>query len=172
MAADRRVLPVAAAVNLGAVAVTLALLAVLAPLFPPPAEADRLALAARLSLWPAAVLFAMAVGVMAARGRHLALNPIDDPESRSYRVAQRTLTNSVEQTSVFLPGLWALAATMPADRLGLPALFVALFVAGRLLFWAGYHVHPYARAPGMAMSFTVSAVVLGWAVALALGWVA
>ncbi|HYD69636.1 MAPEG family protein [Azospirillum sp.] len=172
MARDRRLLPLAAAVNVGAVAVTLVLFVALAPLFPAPeamaALQARLALAARLSLWPALVLFAMVCAVMAARGRSLAFNPIDDAESRGYRVAQRVLSNTVEQTLVFLPGLWALSVLLPVDGLGVPRLATALFVAGRLLFWAGYHVHPYLRAPGMAMTFTVNLVVLGWAVVLAL----
>lgn len=172
MARDRRLLPMAAAVNLGAVAVTVVLFMALAPLFPAPeamaALQARLALVARLSLWPALVLFAMVCAVMAARGRSLAFNPIDDPEGRGYRVAQRVLSNTVEQTLVFLPGLWALSVLLPVDGLGVPRLATALFVAGQLLFWAGYHLHPYLRAPGMAMTFTVNLVVLGWALLLAL----
>ena len=171
MARDPRLLTVAATVNVVSAAATFALFYLLLPLFPAPEGAaalpERLALAARLSLWPALVLFAMVVGVMAVRGRHHAFNPIDDAESRAYRVAQRALTNTVEQTLIFLPVLWALSAMLPAGRLGVPVLATVLFVAGRLLFWAGYFVHPYARAPGMAATFAVNLVVLGWAVWLA-----
>ena len=171
MAAGRRLIVTAAGVNLASAAVTVALIVLLLPLFPAPegvsALQARLALAARLSLWPALVLFAMVAGVMAVRGRTRAFNPIEDGESRAYRVMQRVLSNTVEQTLVFLPALAALSTLLPVDSLGALRLATALFVAGRLLFWAGYLVHPYARAPGMAMTFTVNLVVLCWAVVLA-----
>jgi hypothetical protein len=171
MTRDRRLIATAAGVNLASAAVTLALMFLLLPLFPAPegvvALQARLALAARLSVWPALVLFAMVVGVMAVRGRFQAFNPIEDGESRAYRVAQRVLSNTVEQTLVFLPSLLALSTLLPVPSLGVLSLATALFVVGRLLFWAGYAVHPYARAPGMAMTFTVNLVVLGWAVLLA-----
>ncbi|WP_029011055.1 MAPEG family protein [Azospirillum halopraeferens] len=165
----RRLLPLAAAVNLTAVAVTVALMVLLTP---PPggaAPADPLALAARLSLWPAAVLFAMIGGVIVARALARALNPLDDPESRLQRVAQRVLSNTVEQTLVFLPALWALVVLLPPDRLGMAGVFTGLFVAGRLLFWVGYHIHPFARAPGMAMTMTVNLVTVARAAWLAVG---
>jgi len=171
MAGDKRLIATAAGVNLASAAVTLALIFLLLPLFPAPegvsALQARLAFAARLSLWPALVLFAMVIGVMAVRGLTQAFNPIDDTESRAYRVAQRVLSNSVEQTLVFLPALLALSTLVPLTSLGILPLATALFVVGRLLFWAGYFIHPYARAPGMAMTFTVNLVVLGWAVVLA-----
>lgn len=171
MAAGKRLIATAAGVNLASAAVTAALFVLLVPLMPAPegvvALQARLALAARLSLGPALVLFAMVVGVMVVRGRTQAFNPIEDTESRAYRVAQRALSNTVEQTLIFLPALMALSTLLPVASLGVPALATALFVAGRLLFWAGYFVHPYARAPGMAMTFAVNVIVLGWAVLLA-----
>lgn len=166
---DRRI-PVALAVNGTAVAVTLLLLWALAPAALPEAAvgaAERLALAARLSVWPALLVLALVLLVMAARGAGRLLNPIDDAESRFYRVAQRALSNSVEQTLVFLPGLWALATLLPAAELGWPVLLVRAFLTARLLFVAGYLVHPYARAPGMAATLTVSIVTVGWAAWLA-----
>ena len=122
----------------------------------------------RLALWPALVLFLTVGGVLVARARSAALNPIDDPESRLYRVSQRVLTNTVEQTLIFLSALAALVAMMPLPDLGFARLAVALFVLGRLLFWAGYLIHPYVRAPGMAVTLTVNAVVLIRALALAI----
>lgn len=170
MAAATRLIATAAGVNLASAAATVALFVLLMPLLPAPdgavAMEARLALAVRLSVWPALVLFAMVAGVMAVRGRTRAFNPIEDGESRAYRVAQRVLSNSIEQTLIFLPALAALGTLLPAASLGVPALATALFVLGRLLFWAGYAVHPYARAPGMAMTFTVNLIVLGWVVVL------
>lgn len=169
---DTRLVVRAAGVNVAAAALTLILFFVLMPLIPAPegvtALQARLALAARLALWPALVLFAMVIGVMAVRGRTKAFNPIEDGESRAYRVAQRALSNTVEQTIIFLPALLALSTLLPVMRLGALSLATALFVAGRLLFWAGYMIHPYARAPGMAMTLTTNLIVLGWSVMLAL----
>lgn len=172
-AGKNRLFRVAATVNLTSVAVTLLALWLLAPWFGPPAGAAdtgaRMAFWARLALWPALVLFGTVLGAVVARGLSAAFNPIDDPESRFYRVSQRVLANSVEQTLVFLPALAALVAQAPIHSLGVAVPATALFVLGRLLFWAGYLVHPYARAPGMAMTFTVNLVVLGWAILLSVG---
>ncbi|PWC35857.1 MAPEG family protein [Azospirillum sp. TSO35-2] len=128
----------------------------------------RMALWGQLAVWPALLLFGMVCGVMAARGRNRTFNPIDDPEPRQQRVAQRVLANSVEQTAIFVPALAALVVALPLPSLGAAVVATGLFVLGRLLFWAGYLVHPYARAPGMAMTLTVNLIVLGWAVLLQL----
>ncbi|KAA0597937.1 hypothetical protein J2848_001577 [Azospirillum lipoferum] len=158
----------------GAATVATALLFVLLlSLVVPPtgvnAPGARMVLWARLVVWPALLLILMVGGVMAMRGRHAALNPIEDPESRGQRVAQRVLANSVEQSAIFVPALAALVVTLPQPSLGAAVVATGLFVLGRLLFWAGYLVHPFARAPGMAMTLTVNLIVLGWAVLLQLG---
>ncbi|MGY0709451.1 MAPEG family protein [Azospirillum argentinense] len=166
-----RLLRLAATVNLAAVVAALLALWLLPPLFaPPPGIADpgaRMAFWGRLALWPALVLFLTVGGVLVARARSVALNPIDDAESRFHRVSQRVLTNTVEQTLIFVPALAALVTQMPLPDLGFARLATALFVLGRLLFWAGYLIHPYVRAPGMAVTLTVNLVVLGWALVLA-----
>ncbi|PWC82860.1 hypothetical protein TSH100_23150 [Azospirillum sp. TSH100] len=153
--------------------VTVLLFILLLSLVAPPmglnAPGARMAYWARLALWPALVLFGMVLGVMAMRGRTQAFNPIEDPESRCQRVCQRVLANSVEQSAVFIPALAALIATLPQPSLAAAMVATGLFVLGRLLFWAGYLVHPFARAPGMAMTLTVNLIVLGWAVLLQLG---
>ncbi|MCW2235833.1 MAPEG family protein [Azospirillum canadense] len=174
MAAGRRtrLLTLAATVNLTAVALTLAAFWLLFAIVAPPEgianPGARMAFWARLALWPALVLFLAVGGVMLARARSVALNPIDDPESRFHRVSQRVLSNTVEQTMVFLPALAALVAQAPLPDLGAATVATILFVVGRLLFWAGYLTHPYARAPGMSVTLTVNAVLLGWSVLLAL----
>lgn len=123
------------------------------------APADRLAHWAALSLWPALLLMGQVGAVMAARAGSRAFNPIADGESPRYRVAQRVLSNSVEQTLIFLPVLasWCVLAPASAYAMAVPA--TALFITGRALFWIGYLIHPYARAPGMAMTWTVSLVL-------------
>jgi hypothetical protein len=170
MAISRRLKLAAAVVNGGAVAATLALLWLLLPApvetAPPPTE--RLAAMLPLFVGPAAVVLAMVVGAMAARAIGEAYDPIDDPETRLYRVCQRALTNTVEQAAIFLPGLAALVATMQPWRPGAAAMLVAVWVGARLLFWAGYLIHPYVRAPGMSATLTVGATTVFWALAEAL----
>ncbi len=171
-APNPRLLPAAAAVNLTSFALSVAafmlLLPALAPTDPMADAAARLAHAAALSVWPGLAVLAAAFLVMIARACSLAFNPIDDPESRFHRVAQRILTNTVEQTAAFLPGLWALGVLVPADSLGAPAALTVLFMAGRVLFAVGYLIHPYARSPGMAATLTATVIAAGWAVLLAL----
>ncbi|ANC90592.1 MAPEG family protein [Azospirillum humicireducens] len=158
--------------NGASMVVTALLFVLLLSLVAPPlgvnAPGARMVLWARLAVWPALLLFAMVVGVMAMRGLTQAFNPIEDPESRGQRVCQRVLANSVEQSAIFVPALAALVATLPQPSLAAAAVATGLFVLGRLLFWAGYLVHPFARAPGMAMTLTVNLIVLGWAVLLQL----
>lgn len=156
--------------NAGVLVLTLLALGLLAPSpadSADPGEAGRLVLAARLSAWPALVLLFAMMLVTLARVLARALNPIDDAESRFYRVTQRALANTVEQTLIFLPALWALSVLIPPGALGWPGLLTATFVLGRALFIAGYLLHPYARAPGMAVTLTVNIVMVGWVVWLA-----
>lgn len=167
----RRKALVALAANGTAILLTVAAFVLLMPLFPPPAgveaAADRLAFALRLAAWPAGLVLLMVAATAGTRALNSAYNPIDDAESRLYRVSQRVLANTVEQTLIFLPSFLALATVLPAERLGLLRLAMGMFVAGRVLFWIGYLVHPYARAPGMAATLTVNAGLLIWLAALA-----
>lgn len=155
------------------VAVTLGIMALLRGVFAAPAGVSgidgRLAYGAPLLAWPALILLLMVFGVMAARGRSVALNPIDDPESRGLRVSQRVLSNSVEQAAVFVPAFLALTVTIPLPSLPMLPVLVLLFMVGRVLFWAGYLIHPFARAPGMAATLTTSIVTTVWAVIGAIG---
>ncbi len=127
------------------------------PAFDGPVGTDRLVHAAGLAGWIGAVVLGMVFAVAAGRGRDLAFNPIDDPESRSFRVLQRALANTVEQSIAFLPLFFAFAMTLPDQRLGLTTLVVWAFVVGRALFFLGYLIHPYVRAPGMAITLNVNA---------------
>jgi len=168
MAIPTRLKLAAALVNGAAFIATLIAIAVLLPAMPVPDAAEgaagRLALWARLAVAPAALLLAAALSVSAARALGEAYDPIADPEPRLYRVLQRVLTNTVEQTAIFLPALAALAVVVAEAGLGAPVLLTGLFVAGRLAFAVGYLIHPYARAPGMTMTVTVNLVTVAWAV--------
>lgn len=126
------------------------------------APAERLARAAALLAWPALLVLAMIVAVALARFATGAFDPLKDAEGRFQRVTQRVLTNTVEQVAVFGPALLAASVLMEAGRL--PALSVAagLFVAGRLLFWAGYLLDPLHRSIGMVVTMNVNAGLLAY----------
>ncbi len=154
-------------VNGAAVLVTVAAFFWLKSIVPPPQSgtgslAGRLGFAFGLAVWPAGLVLAMVVAAAGSRVASGAFDPILDPESRTYRINQRVLTNTVEQTIVFLPLLLALAARLGPSALGALTVLAGLFVAGRIAFWIGYRFHPYARAPGMAMTLTVNAILLVW----------
>jgi len=125
--------------------------------------ADPLRHAAALLALPAAAVLAAAVAVMLARFAGGAFDPLRDPEPPAVRLAQRVLSNTVEQAAVVAPLLLACGAL--ADPAHAPALTAAawLWTAARVLFAAGYAVHPMARAPGMAMTATVALGLLAYA---------
>lgn len=159
---SRRVVRGAVVLNGGAAilgwALFLILLVMMAdPAVAPASAAERLVIAVRLLVWPSALLLAMTVGVAMARVRTRAFNPIDDAESRTYRIRQRVLSNSVEQTAIFVPAFLGLAVALPPSHAGILSLAVGFFATGRALFWIGYERHPYFRAPGMSVTFNVNA---------------
>jgi uncharacterized MAPEG superfamily protein len=123
---------------------------------------DRLAGAAALLPWPAALLLAMVLSVSVGRLATGAFDPLRDPEGRILRVTQRVLTNTVEQTAIFVPALLAASVLAEAERLPALPLAAGLFVAGRLLFWAGYLAGPLNRAAGMVVTVNVNAGLLAY----------
>jgi hypothetical protein len=117
------------------------------------------------ALLPAAfVLFAMTLSQMTARFVGLVIDPTAGQETRFLVVNQRVISNTVEQTGVFIPAMLVVLARAP----GLAPPMLALgpvFALARLVFWAGYLVTPVGRAPGMAATITVNAAALAAAVA-------
>ena len=137
--------------------------------WPPPSSrvdsaGDRLALAAGLLVWPSLVLLVMVFAVALTRLASAAFDPLNDPESWFQRRAQRALTNSVEQTTIFVPALLAAAVLADPADVRFAGVMTALFCAGRILFWAGYVVNPYYRAPGMIMTLNINIAVVAYAV--------
>lgn len=67
-------------------------------------------------------------------------------------INRRYLTNTLEQSVIATVGLLALSVTVARDNIAyLPAL-ASLFVIGRMCFWVGYHINPYARAFGLVLT--------------------
>lgn len=131
----------------------------LVPLIPVNAEtasmAVRLGLGAAWLLPACFVLAAMVAAQMAGRFVVAAFDPLAGRESRFLLVNQRVISNTVEQTLIFVPALLALAAAVSAAQMPAVLAAAAVFALARLVFWAGYLLAPMARAPGMAATMAI-----------------
>jgi uncharacterized MAPEG superfamily protein len=125
---------------------------------------DRLALAAGLLVWPALLLLVMVFAVAFTRFVTAAFDPLNDPESSFQRRAQRALTNSVEQTAIFVPALLAAAVLGDPADIRFAGIMTALFCVARGLFWVGYVINSLYRAPGMVMTLNINVAVVVYAV--------
>lgn len=131
------------------------------PVSPAPAALDeRLTLAAGLVMWPAGLILVMVVATAVSRIETAAFDPLRDREGRLYRINQRVLTNTVEQSAIFVPAVAAGAILFDAAWLAGLGLAVWFFCLGRLAFWVGYLVHSYARSPGMVVTVTANLVLI------------
>src|SRR3712207_1309428 len=74
--------------------------------------ADRLVYATGFLAIPAALLAVMVMAVALSRLATGAMNPLTDPEHRIQRINQRVLSNTVEQTAIFVPAFLALASLL------------------------------------------------------------
>ncbi|MCW3475898.1 MAPEG family protein [Limobrevibacterium gyesilva] len=134
------------------------------PLIPPDAAASSMAVrlgTATAALLPGSfVLATMIAAQMAVRFAAGVLDPTAGRETRFLLVNQRVISNTVEQTCLFVPALLALAAGMPGAQLPAALALGPVFAAARLAFWVGYVLAPVARAPGMAATYAVNAATL------------
>jgi hypothetical protein len=118
-------------------------------------------------LVPALVVFGLSLAVAFGRFITQTFDPLS-PTSTANRylpVTQRALTNSLEQGLVFMAAGTVLVRT---DTAWAPTAGVALavtFGAARVVFWLGYLRSTFGRAPGMAVTMLVNAVVVVFAIA-------
>ena len=113
-------------------------------------------------LVPAACLF-VGIGFIANR-RFLSDDEIDGGASpgRAGMIAARYVQNTLEQ-AVLASVVWlALAAVDPARAAVLVPMLATLFGIGRIAFWIGYLLAPWARAFGFGLTFYPTAVGLIW----------
>ena len=136
---------------------------------PIPDAGERIQLALKLAVGPVAFLVVVVQTVALCRLLTGAVDPLDDDAPRWRRVDMRVLSNTVEQTLIFLPLFLATAIVIRADESAwLPALAMA-FVLGRIVFWIGYRQSTLSRAPGMSTAFYINLGMLGFVVARFLG---
>jgi len=134
--------------------------------FPAPENDDvaaRLAFAAKWLLVPALCLLA-GIGTLANR-RFFSDDAIDGtrtPASGALEINIRYNQNTLEQTILAAFAWVGLALALPHDQLGLIGVLAIVFATGRVLFWSGYLIAPWARAIGFALTFYPTVAALLW----------
>lgn len=126
------------------------------------APVDRLLFAVELGAIPGAVLVLVLQSLWRIADTDGAESPLAGRESRRWKINQRVMSNTLEQSAMFVPGLSALAVAIDAAHTRVLPILVCTWTIGRLLFWAGYHVRPHVRAFGMDTTFLAVAVTYGW----------
>jgi hypothetical protein len=131
--------------------------------------ASRLAFAARWLLAPATMLL-LGIGAVAA-GRFFVPEAMDGsraPTSRTLEISLRYNRNTLEQLILAAIAWMSLALVLPHDRLAIIPTLAILFVVGRVAFWIGYRIAPWARAFGFALTFYPTVAAYLWLIATAL----
>lgn len=128
----------------------------------PPIAADPMLFALKLS---GAALFLAFLPVIEAVAHERLMSPAIDPlagkDSPRLIVNQRVLQNTLEQSLVFVPGLFLVAHY--AGDLRAAAACAVLWVLGRWAFWIGYHIGPMWRGLGV-FSLVLGLAMLGYGV--------
>jgi MAPEG family len=156
-------------VTLGAASwwAALAIASRLWPDVPPLATSgERLVYAAQLIVSVAVLVLLMVGACFRMFDNPGAENPLLGRESEAWKIHQRVLQNTVEQSFIFVPSLLALATRLPAADVRYLPLLTSLWCAGRLMFWIGYRIHPYLRGPGFEWTLCTSVFTLGYYVYL------
>ncbi len=132
-------------------------------------SAARLAFAAKWLLVPG---MALLLGIaMTANRRFFSREAIDGtraPESRFLEINLRYNQNTLEQTVLVVIAWPVLALFLPSEQLGLIAVLAVLFGFGRVAFFVGYLIAPWARAFGFALTFYPTVVAYVYAIVHAL----
>lgn len=129
-----------------------------------PVAVDRLLYAVQLLVLPATLATLQLMSCFRAFDPSAA-DPLAGTESRKWKINQRALQNTVEQSWIFVPLLLALSVRLdPADLHILP-IATGLWMVGRLAFWISYRIDPQWRGPGFEWTLSSSLLLLGWFIA-------
>lgn len=132
------------------------------PAGPPLASvADRMGYAVQLLTGVSLLVLLMVSACFRVFDTAAAEDPFANAESNAWRIHQRVLQNTVEQSLIFVPALLALAVRVDAEHARLLPLLTALWCTGRVLFWLGYRISPMLRGPGFEWTLFSSIAALG-----------
>jgi len=105
----------------------------------------------RVRFLAAALLFSAAIPSM-AHDPKMWVGQTAKPNS-TLDINTRFILNTFEQFTVYLVAIAVVALSSPPEGARALPILTALFVLGRILFWVGYHKHPYLRAFGFGITF-------------------
>lgn len=124
--------------------------------------ADRISYATQALVGVSLLVLLMVAACFRVFDRPSAEDPFANAESPGWKVHQRVLQNTVEQSLIFVPALLALAARIDPAHTGALSLLTVMWCAGRVLFWIGYRIKPVLRGPGFEWTLFTSIATLVW----------
>ena len=131
-------------------------------------EGERLTYAFRCLVFSVVPLFYASLNVARVRLRNptnLAAHPSAPvpPSMETFKIYERILQNTVEQTILHIIAVLALVSCLEVDQLWLIPLLVLLFVVARAAFFIGYVASPLYRAFGFSLTAMPTTCSLAYA---------
>jgi len=151
MKREQKIVAIGAATGVASMAVSIWLLS---NLLPAPSGidgiADRIGYALRINVVALLPFFVMIISIANSRFLSDAIDPTLRAETPAQQVDGRVADNTLQQNFVFALASLALSTVISAAYLQTLWACAIVFFVARLVFWAGYRMHPLFRAPGMA----------------------
>jgi len=112
--------------------------------------ATKISLIARIAAWISVVLVFNVFSVIGARIVSSAVNPLKDNNNQLVMLFNKILSNSIEQTIIFMPLLanFIMNDSDSDDNLKQAVVLAVIWIIGRILFSLGYYL-------GYMVNFTV-----------------
>ena len=131
------------------------------PLVNLPTMTDRIVFTLRLQMLSAMTVVFGIIWVANTRFYTPAMDTFSQAAQHHVAIPTRYLQNTVEQFVLSFVGNLVLTTYLPSNKMHMIAVFVALFVAGRLAFALGYRRYYVQRAFGFVLTFmpTVSVYI-------------
>jgi uncharacterized membrane protein YecN with MAPEG domain len=131
--------------------------------------AARIALALQCAAVAALPYFAVCLVILARRLHEGSHDPLAGADSPALRIEARVMQNTLEQLVAFVLAILALATLLAPAQVRLLPIVTGAFVVARLLYWWGYYRKgTLGRAPGVQMTFALTAPLVVGAGLLAL----
>jgi hypothetical protein len=123
---------------------------------------DRIALViknAAFAIMPAVLAICIVAAQRLDRSMFVGRNP---KPNTAVDINNRVILNTFEQFVLYFIGNAGLALYCPQQEARALIILTVLFLLGRILFWVGYHYHPYVRAFGFGITFYPTVGVYLW----------
>lgn len=121
---------------------------------------DKLTYYIRCCVFPCSVVLCIAIQSVAnKRGQSMAANPLAGREHKVV-LEKNVLTNTVEQTMLFLMITLVLTTYLNAAEMKIIPLYSVLWVIGRVFFRIGYAIHPRYRSFGVVTTLFTAPIFL------------